>query len=58
MICIKNRLDGDNHHDSSLHTFSLIPSNQVSKYDDFMVKNKLKTISEVWEPMEVYVMVY
>ncbi|CAH1413392.1 unnamed protein product [Lactuca virosa] len=49
----KRRLDGDDRPDSSSHTFSLIPSNQVSEYDDFVVKNKLKTISEVWEPVEI-----
>ncbi|CAH1453013.1 unnamed protein product [Lactuca virosa] len=48
----KKRLQRDDRPDSSSHTFSLIPANQVSEYDDFMVKNKLKTISEVWEPVE------
>ncbi|CAI9303152.1 unnamed protein product [Lactuca saligna] len=47
------RLQRDDRLDSSSHTFSLIPANQVSEYDDFMVKNKLKTISEVWEPVEI-----
>ncbi|CAH1444481.1 unnamed protein product [Lactuca virosa] len=53
----KKRLQRDDRPDSSSHTFSLIPANQVSEYDDFMVKNKLKTISEVWEPVEIYVMI-
>ncbi|CAI9291074.1 unnamed protein product [Lactuca saligna] len=49
----KKRLQRDDRPDSSSHTFSLIPANQVFEYDDFMVKNKLKTISEVWEPVEI-----
>ncbi|CAI9303699.1 unnamed protein product [Lactuca saligna] len=49
----KKRLQRDDRPDSSSHTFSLIPANQVSEYDDFMVKNKLKTISEVWELVEI-----
>ncbi|XP_023755612.1 uncharacterized protein LOC111904067 [Lactuca sativa] len=46
------RLDGDDRPDSSTNTFSVIPSNQLSEYDDFMVKNKLKAIAKVWEPVE------
>nr|KAJ0223302.1 hypothetical protein LSAT_V11C200070620 [Lactuca sativa] len=45
-------LDGDDHPHSSTNTFSLIPSNQTSAYDDFMVQNNLKGIAEVWEPVE------
>ncbi|CAH1419076.1 unnamed protein product [Lactuca virosa] len=45
-------LDGDDRPDSSTNTFSIIPSNQNSAYDDFMVKNNLKGIAEVWEPVE------
>ncbi|CAH1414056.1 unnamed protein product [Lactuca virosa] len=45
-------LDGDDRPDSSTNTFSIIPSNQISAYDDFMVKNNLKGIAEVWEPVE------
>ncbi|CAI9265389.1 unnamed protein product [Lactuca saligna] len=39
-------LDGDDCPDSSTNTFSIIPSNQISTYDDFMVKNNLKGIAE------------
>nr|KAJ0204071.1 hypothetical protein LSAT_V11C500265800 [Lactuca sativa] len=57
IIVFKIRLDGDDHPNSSSHMFSLIPSNQVYEYYDFMVKNKLKTIFEVWELVELYMMV-
>ncbi|CAH1441530.1 unnamed protein product [Lactuca virosa] len=45
-------LDGDDRPDSSTNTFLIISSNQISAYDDFMVKNNLKGIAEVWERVE------
>ncbi|CAI9295659.1 unnamed protein product [Lactuca saligna] len=45
-------LDGDDRPDSSTNTSSVIKSNQLSEYDDFIVKNNLKAIAEVLEPVE------
>ncbi|CAH1423129.1 unnamed protein product [Lactuca virosa] len=52
IIRFNKSLDGDDVPDSSTNTFSVIPSKQLSEYDDFMIKNKLNAISEVWEPVE------
>ncbi|XP_023770031.1 uncharacterized protein LOC111918625 [Lactuca sativa] len=49
---LNKSLDGDDRPHSSTNTFSLVPSNQTFAYDDFMVKNNLKGIVEVWEPVE------
>lgn len=53
-FCVHNSLDGDDGPDSSTNTFSVIPSKQLSEYDDFMIKIKVNAISEVWEPVEVF----
>ncbi|CAI9302591.1 unnamed protein product [Lactuca saligna] len=52
IIRFNKSLDGDDGPDSSTNTFSVIPSKQLSEYDDFMIKNKVNAISEVWEPVE------
>ncbi|CAI9279988.1 unnamed protein product [Lactuca saligna] len=52
IIYFNKSLDGDDGPDSSTYTSSAIPSNQLSEYDDFTVKNKLNAITEVWEPGE------
>nr|KAJ0190204.1 hypothetical protein LSAT_V11C800413510 [Lactuca sativa] len=54
IIRFNKSLDGDDGPYSSTNTFSVIPSNQHSEYDDFMIKNKLNAISEVWEPVEIF----
>nr|KAJ0194073.1 hypothetical protein LSAT_V11C800408370 [Lactuca sativa] len=52
IIRFNKSLDGDDGPDSSTNTFSVIPSKQLSEYDDFMIKIKVNAISEVWEPVE------
>ncbi|CAI9263297.1 unnamed protein product [Lactuca saligna] len=46
----KKSLDGDDRPNSSSNTISVIESKQLSELDDFIVKTKLKTIAEIFEP--------
>nr|KAJ0191988.1 hypothetical protein LSAT_V11C800408920 [Lactuca sativa] len=54
IIHFNKSLYGDDGPYSSTNTFSIIPSNQLFEYDDFMVKNKLNVIAEVWELVKVF----
>ncbi|CAH1414731.1 unnamed protein product [Lactuca virosa] len=49
----KKSLDVDDRPDSSSNTISVIESKQLSEFDDFIVRTKLKTIAEIFEPLEV-----
>ncbi|CAI9276530.1 unnamed protein product [Lactuca saligna] len=51
----KKSLDGDDHPNSSSNTISVIESKQLSELDDFIVKTKLKTIAEIFEPLSIFI---
>nr|KAJ0218781.1 hypothetical protein LSAT_V11C300113930 [Lactuca sativa] len=48
----KKSLDVDDRPDSTSNTISVIESKQLSEFDDFLVRTKLKTIAEIFEPLE------
>ncbi|CAH1429303.1 unnamed protein product [Lactuca virosa] len=48
----KKSLEGDDRPDSSSNMISAIESKKLSELDECIVKTKLKTIAEIFEPLE------
>ncbi|KAL7606237.1 hypothetical protein Lser_V15G18303 [Lactuca serriola] len=49
----KKSLDQDGPHENSKSTFTYMKSNRSSENDDFLLNNDLKTIADIFEPLEV-----
>lgn len=47
-----NSLDQDGPHENSKSTFTYMKSNRSSENDDFLLNNDLKTIADIFEPVE------
>ena len=48
-----NSLNQDGPHENSSSTFSYMKSNRSSDKDDFVLNHELKTISDIFKPIEV-----
>ncbi|XP_023735721.1 uncharacterized protein LOC111883632 [Lactuca sativa] len=57
MKLLSSKKDVDDRPDSSSNTISVIESKQLSEFDDFLVRTKLKTIAEIFEPLEVFILI-
>lgn len=52
-----NSLNQDGPNQNSSSTFTVMQSNQTSERDDFILKNELKIIADIFDPIQVKTLV-